>query len=73
VSSPISLEIQEKISVWRRKVADGTITEEEMKQAIVILRQGRLLAANSSAAAKRKKAVAEIPHADDMLADMMKE
>ena len=41
-----------------------------MKEAVVFLRQGRLAAASSAATAKRKKAIAEIPHADDMLGEL---
>tara|TARA_R110000868_G_scaffold51197_2_gene162660 strand:+ start:1204 stop:1368 length:165 start_codon:yes stop_codon:yes gene_type:complete len=51
-------------------MADGTITKEEMKEAVQMLRAGRMAAATSPAAAKRKKAIAEIPPAADMLNDL---
>ena len=70
MSSPIPLDLQSKIATWRLRAADGTLTLDEMKEAFVFLRQGRLAAASSAATAKRKKAIAEIPHADDMLGEL---
>jgi len=70
--STIPLDLQAKITAWRIKAAEGTLTLEEMKEAIVHLRAGRLGAAQAAgkAAATRKKAIAVIPSADDMLADL---
>ena len=45
----ISLDLEYKISIWRKKTADSTITLEEMKEAIIALRAGRLSAAEASA------------------------
>ena len=70
MSSPVSLELQQKIAVWRQKSAEGTLTLEDMKEAIIHLRAGRVNAANASAASKRKKAITEIPSAADMLSDL---
>ena len=72
MSGPIPLELQTKIAAWRLRAADGTLTIEEMKEAIVFLRAGRLGAAQAAqkTAATRKKAIAAIPSADDMLADL---
>ena len=63
----ISPELQSKIAIWRMKAAEGTLTQDEMKEAILHLRAGRVNAATSSAAAKRKKAIAAIPAAEDVL------
>lgn len=70
MTNPIPLELQAKITSWRRKAAEGTLTLDEMKEAVVHLRGGRVAAATASAAgrSKRKKSVA--PPADDMLADL---
>lgn len=70
MSSLIPLELQAKIESWRRRAATGELTLPEMKEAIIHLRAGRLSAANASATAKRKKAIVEIPKADDLLAEM---
>lgn len=70
MSSPVPLELQAKIASWRLRAADGTLTLAEMKEAIVFLRACRVAAANSSAATKRKAAIAVIPSAEDMLNDL---
>jgi len=65
-----SPEVQSKISIWRQKALEGTLTLEEMKEAIVILRGGRVSAAHASEGARRKTAKAAIPSADDLLAEL---
>lgn len=72
MNNPVPLELQSKIAALRLRAAEGTLTLEEMKEAIVFLRAGRLGAAVASqkAAATRKKAIAAIPDAADMLADL---
>lgn len=70
MTSPISLELQMKIAEWRRKAAEGTLALDEMKEAIVMLRQGRVAAANASAVAKRKVAAKVIPAAEDLLGEL---
>lgn len=58
---------QQQIAEWRRKVMDNTITKEEMQKAIIVLRQGRLLAATQAKAGKAKKAVRS---ADELLSEL---
>jgi len=72
MNSPIPLDLQAKIASWRLRAAEGTLTLEEMKEAVVFLRAGRLGAATAAqkTAATRKKAIAAIPAAEDMLADL---
>lgn len=72
MSNPVPLELQAKIASWRLRAAEGTLTLEEMKEAIVFLRAGRLGAAQAAqkTAATRKKAIAAIPSAEDMLSDL---
>ena len=70
MTSPINLEFQTKIAAWRARAANNELTAEEMKEAITYLRQGRVAAANASATATRKKAIAAIPSAADMLSDL---
>lgn len=68
--SPIPADLQSKIALWRMKAVDGTLTQAEMKEAIIYLRAGRKASAEASAASKRKRAIVEIPAAEDLLADM---
>lgn len=72
MNSPVSLELQSKIAAWRLKAADGTLTLEEMKEGIALLRGGRCAAAEAAQAnaSKRKRAIAEIPSAEDMLSEL---
>lgn len=41
-----------QVELWRQKVRDGTITDEELKQAIQVLREGRMAAAAKPARTK---------------------
>lgn len=60
-----------RIEHWRRKAVDGTLTTDEMKQAVLDMREDRKRAGPSTGeASRRKKAKAEIPSADDMLDEM---
>lgn len=63
-------ETNQLIATLRAKIADGTITEEDMKQGVRLLREGRVAAAYSSDSAKRKKAIVDIPKAADMLSEL---
>lgn len=66
-------ELIQRVHEWKRKVADGSITLEEMKDAVVYLRGGRAFAqtaAAESASKGGKRAKAPIRSADDMLAEL---
>ena len=63
-----SPELQAKISLWRQKSADGTITDAELREAVTLLRGERKTATVTSA--KRKKAAVEVKSADDMLNEL---
>jgi len=65
-----SNEVQSRIAILRRKVEDNTATIEDLKEAVALMREGRVAAAASSTTAKRKQAIKEIPHADDMLGEL---
>ena len=60
-------ELQSKIDYWRAAAASGTLTRDDVKDFTRALREGRFAAAAASAATKRKTAIREIPHADDLL------
>ena len=66
----ISPELAAKISLWRAKSLDGTITMEEMREAVKQMREGRLAASQASANSKRSKAKAAVPNADDLLNEL---
>lgn len=69
----ISPELQSKIASWRQRAVTGDLSEAECKEAVRLLREDRLSAAEASASSKRKRAAVEIPDASDLLADMMKD
>jgi hypothetical protein len=66
----MNIDLQSKISIWRQKALDNTLTVEEMKDAIIALRNGRVGAAIASDTARRKKAVKVVPSADDLLSEL---
>lgn len=70
MTNPVPIELQMKLAEWRRKTQEGTISLEEMKEAIIVLRQGRVAAAAASATAKRKTAAKVIPSAEDLLGEL---
>lgn len=63
-------ESQQRISILRAKLADGSITLAELQEGVRTLREGRANALRSSDGAKRAKAKAAIPSADDMLSEL---
>lgn len=65
-----SPEMSARIAEWRRKSLDGTLSIDEMKAAVVALREGRVSAAASSAKSRSAKAKAPARSADDMLAEL---
>jgi hypothetical protein len=63
-------ELQIKVEEWRRKALDGTLTPEEMREAVIFLRQTRVNAAKSSSAAKERKAAKAPVDADALLNEL---
>jgi len=63
-------ELQSNIANWRAKALNGTLTREEMAQAIQALRAGRVGASIASEKSRRSKAKAEVPDADALLKEM---
>lgn len=61
---------QARVTEWRAKAQAGTLTVEEMREAIKVLRAGRVSAAFASETARRKKAKAVVPSADDLLSEL---
>lgn len=44
-----------QIQAWRKKVSAGTITKEELREAMELLRQGRAMAHETSATSRARK------------------
>lgn len=66
--SPITPELQQRIAYWRQKSASGEpMSLEECREAVALLREGRLAAAQTAASTRRTKAKAAIPDAQDIL------
>ena len=41
------LPIRDQLAIWRQKVIDGTLTDEEAEEAVRVMRAGRLSAAEA--------------------------
>lgn len=68
-----SPEMQAKIAVWRQRALTGTLTQDEMREAIAALRQDRIGASSVSAASREKKATTRAKAAinsDDLLGQL---
>lgn len=66
-----TLNLQIKVAEWRAKARAGTLTQDEMKQAIQVLRQGRSLIAAATGGSKTNRAAkAAKPDADDLLSEL---
>jgi len=64
-----SPELQSKLTLLRQKVADNSITTEELKEAAALLRQERR-GAVQNAAKRRATARASVKSADDLIAEL---
>jgi hypothetical protein len=63
-------ELQSKMILWRQKCIDGTITKEDLTEAMKALRGERDSAATSTVAKRTARAKAAIPSAEDLLAEL---
>lgn len=63
-------ELSAKLALWRERARAGTLSPEDCREAVALLRAGRVSAAYSSETARKAKAKAVIPSADDLLAEM---
>lgn len=61
-------EMTNKVNDWRNKAAAGTLTQEEMIEAIKFLRAGRQSAAAQPKAASNKRPVKS---SDDLLKELL--
>ena len=69
----MNYELQASITNWRQRAAEGTMTEAEMLEAVVALRQGRIGAqiASSTSAKNKAKASTPPPSANDLMDELM--
>lgn len=65
-----SPELQSKIAVWRQRALEGTLTQDEMREAVKAMRGDRLAAASASENSRRKVARAVVPNADELLGEL---
>lgn len=63
-------EMMSKIQQWRQKAIDGTLSEEEMFEAVRLLREDRTAALAATTAKKKREAAVMIPDADDLLKEL---
>jgi uncharacterized protein YnzC (UPF0291/DUF896 family) len=66
-----SAEIINRVNEFRRKMADGTITLDEQKEAIILLRQNRFSAQAAASASKKKPSTKKpVKSGDDLLSEL---
>jgi len=68
-----SQELQAKIQLWRQKAREGTLTQDEMREAIAALRQDRVGAAATSEKSREKRATTRAKaniNSDDLLGEL---
>lgn len=58
-----------QIQLWRQKINNGTITKDELKEALFLLSRSRTAGATASAASKTRKAASKAPINSDSLLD----
>ena len=63
-------ETMSRLSILRAKVAEGSITLEELKEGVKLMREDREVSSKASANPRRAKAKAEIKSADEMLDEL---
>ena len=70
-----SPEVQSRLAIFRQKAVEGSLTQEDMIEAVKIMRGDRYAALRSAASStsRRAKAKAEIKHADEMLSEFLEE
>jgi len=63
-------ETRYRISILQQKAIDGTLTLDEMREGVKLMREDRTSGASSSDSSRRAKAKAVIKSADDMLDEL---
>ena len=70
----MSPEVIAKLAILRQKANEGTLSVDEMKEAVILMRGDRKATASAPASSgtRRAKAKAEIKSADEMLDELGK-
>lgn len=68
----VSTETQSKIAIWRQRAREGTLTKEEMREALQALAEDRVRAAGASSTSRTKKAAKAAVNSDDLLGELDK-
>ncbi len=63
-------EMMTKIQLLRQKSREGTITIEELREAIALMREDRVGAGEASTKSRTKKAVKAAINSDDLLGQL---
>lgn len=64
-------EVAAKITVLRQKMIEGTATLDELKEAVVLMRSDRKIAASTPSGSKKSSAKPKaVVNADDMLNEL---
>ena len=66
----LSPEMQAKVQLWRQQAREGTLTAEDRREAIKLLREDRKGAEAVSASSRAKKAPKPKVSGDDLLAEL---
>jgi hypothetical protein len=64
-------DLNSRIAEWRRKQLEGTLTLDEMREAIKTLRARRVVASAISAKSKAKKEPPPVIDVEDLLSGLM--
>ena len=64
------LDLQLKVAEWRAKARAGTLTLEETRDAIKVLRSGRAAVAQAASGTKARKAKEPAKSGDDLLSEL---
>ena len=62
-----SPEEQTKIAIWRQRSIDGTLTIDDCRDYVTLMRKGRMGAAKASEASRKSRAKKEVRSAEDLL------
>ena len=66
-------DLSTQVQLWRQKAREGTLTQDEMKEALIALRESRQAAGAVSATSREKKAIAKVKkniNSDDLLNEL---
>ena len=68
----MSPEVSARLAVLKQKASENTLTIDEMREGVRLMREDRKVASTVSAVSRTKRARAEIKSADEMLDELGK-